>query len=61
MDNDKTLSIRQTQKMLGVTRLTILRYEKEGILHPIRYYANAHRRYQRIEVEKLLEPKILPE
>lgn len=48
------LTIGTVKSMLQVSRRTLLRWEKDGKIHPIRLVTGSPRRYKKEEIEKLI-------
>lgn len=53
----KLLRIRDAADMLGVTPLTLRRWDEKGILKPVRVGSRGDRRYDPEELEKLIKQK----
>lgn len=53
----KLLRISQAADMLGVTPLTLRRWDAKGILKPIKVGTRGDRRYDPVELEKLIKQK----
>lgn len=49
------LTIGTVKKMLAVSRKTLIRWEKNKKLVPIRLMTNSPRKYKKEDIEKLLE------
>lgn len=49
------LSIGTVKKMLQVSRKTLLRWEKDGKIHPIRLVTGSPRKYRKEDIAKLME------
>lgn len=54
--SNKLLTQKETCKYLNISRTTILRWEDEGVINPIRT-AGRHRRYRVEDLDKLLNKK----
>jgi predicted site-specific integrase-resolvase len=50
---EQFLTQKQTLKYLNISRMTLLRYEEKGWVHPIRTIG-AHRRYKKSELNRLV-------
>jgi len=51
------LSITEVSKLLGVSTMTLRRWDTKGILKSFRPTPSSQRRYKRIEVEKFLKSR----
>jgi len=51
------LSITEIAKLLGVSTMTLRRWDTKGILKSFRPTPSSQRRYRRVDVEKFLENK----
>lgn len=51
------LSITEVSKLLGVSTMTLRRWDTKGILKSFRPTPSSQRRYKRIVVEKFLESR----
>lgn len=55
MNKLKLLTIKQAAELLGVTPLTLRRWDKNGRLQPIRLGSRGDRRYEREKLVELIE------
>jgi len=51
------LSITEVARMLGVSTMTLRRWDTKGILKSFRPTPSSQRRYRRVDVERFLENK----
>jgi len=51
------LSITEVSKLLGVSTMTLRRWDVKGILKSFRPIPSSQRRYKRIDVEKFLKSR----
>jgi excisionase family DNA binding protein len=51
------LSITEVARLLGVSTMTLRRWDTKGILKSFRPTPNSQRRYRRVDVERFLESK----
>jgi len=51
------LSITEVARLLGVSTMTLRRWDTKGILKSFRPTPSSQRRYRRIDVERFLESK----
>jgi excisionase family DNA binding protein len=51
------LSITEVARLLGVSTMTLRRWDAKGILKSFRPTPTSQRRYRRLDVEKFLESK----
>ena len=51
------LSITEVARLLGVSTMTLRRWDTKGILKSFRPTPSSQRRYRRVEVERFLESK----
>lgn len=56
-DISKLLTIKQAAELLNVTPLTLRRWDRKGILKPIRIGTRGDRRYEGDELKKLIKQK----
>jgi len=52
---DNNITIKEASKILGVSQITLRRWDKKGKLKPIRHRFNNYRIYNREEIEKLYQ------
>jgi excisionase family DNA binding protein len=53
----KLLSITEVSKLLGVSTMTLRRWDTKGILKSFRPTPSSQRRYKRIKIEKFLKSR----
>ncbi|MBP3486174.1 MAG: MerR family transcriptional regulator, partial [Oscillospiraceae bacterium] len=53
------MKIREVERLVGVSRVNIRFYEREGLLAPARNSANGYRDYSEADVERLKQIKLL--
>jgi len=51
------LSITEVARLLGVSMMTLRRWDTKGILRSFRPTPSSQRRYRRVDVERFLESK----
>jgi excisionase family DNA binding protein len=51
----KTLRIAQAAKLIGVSTMTLRRWEKAGVLTPLRIGPRKDRRYTKEQIQRLLK------
>lgn len=56
-ENKELLSIREVAELFGVHQQTLRRWDEQGKLKAIRVGEFGHRKYQRSEIEALIEKK----
>lgn len=57
MSNTHVLKTTEVCQMLGISRDTLFRWRKKGIITPVSASIGGHNRFLKSDVEKLLERK----